>query len=589
MTGKSRYFYTFLTLVCLGLLVVATFYLPSLIKKPKYDIHYIQDWTETPDGTESFSLPHAIKWDENGEYRMYTTLPELKESTDNICFWSYLSSVEVFLENELIYYYHNVGTGSFGMASTSNWNLFELPKNASGKQLTVLLKTPYTDTEPRINAVVCGDVHDLHHWLSQKYYTYRFSEDLMFWFGLLLIVAGLILGIKTSRYNGHIWGGVLLVLFGIYTRTATQSLPLENLTPYAIGFLCYFSLFTIPIPLTLYTRAKVKSSKIKTFTCEILTYAELFVAVTAFSLHRFGKVDIHYSMPYAMVLLLVSLICTISFAINHYLKKRTKGALSAVLYSFLVLIILVTEYTQFYFLNFLPFKTGVISRIGAMGILVVEGYLLILDIFNDIKEKEKIKGEHKNLQLQMLTDNIRPHFILNTIGAIRTLIPSEPKRASDLLLDFSKYVRKNMEQKDYYTPIPFLEELDYIQTYVSLEKARFGDTITVHYNCQDNQFRILPLTVQPFVENAIKHGLFSTDNGKLWISTIPVEGGHMIEIIDNGVGFDTTHLEEFMQNKKAVGMRSAVIRLETLMNANVSIHSNVDTGTCVQIVIPESR
>ena len=146
-----------------------------------------------------------------------------------------------------------------------------------------------------------------------------------------------------------------------------------------------------------------------------------------------------------------------------------------------------------------------------------------------------------------------------------------------------------MEQKDYYTPIPFLEELDYIQTYVSLEKARFGDTISVHYNCQDNQFRILPLTVQPFVENAIKHGLFSTDNGKLWISTMPVENGHMIEIMDNGIGFDTTQLEDFMQNKKAVGMRSAVMRLESLMKAKVTIHSNSDTGTCVQIVIPESR
>jgi LytS/YehU family sensor histidine kinase len=190
----------------------------------------------------------------------------------------------------------------------------------------------------------------------------------------------------------------------------------------------------------------------------------------------------------------------------------------------------------------------------------------------------------------MLTENIRPHFTLNTIGAIRTLIPEDPQSASDLMLDFSKYIRDRIDQKDYYTPVPFLEELDNIQTYLSLEKARFGDTIEVFYDCTDTQFRILPLTVQPFVENAIKHGLFTVkDGGKLWISTYSTpKGDHVVEITDNGVGFEANQIEEAMNNKKAVGMRSAVMRLESLMKANVSIYSNSETGTNVKIQIPKA-
>ena len=80
-------------------------------------------------------------------------------------------------------------------------------------------------------------------------------------------------------------------------------------------------------------------------------------------------------------------------------------------------------------------------------------------------QKEKTEEENKKLQFQLLSSQIRPHFILNTLGAIRSMVTEDAEKASDLLYDFSMYLRKNIEEKDYMKPIPFGEELDYIETY----------------------------------------------------------------------------------------------------------------------------
>ena len=577
---------TALIVACVAFAIIFILYASRLFQKTEYNVSPIQNWN-TPSGSETFELPQTLKWDNDGKCEIFTTLPDtLRTADEYICFWTYLSSVEVLVEDEVVYHYNNSATESFGKASTSQWNFLKLPSDAAGKRLTILLESPYTDTQPHIAEVMLGDLHDLHHWQNQRYYVARFLDDSMFWVGAFLILFGII---KKSSKKYHVWIGLFLILFSCYLRTATKSVPLEGITPFAKDFLCYFSMFTLSLPFTLYTHSRVERN-FKRIWCEILLYLEIAATVICFLLHFFGVVDIHYTLSIGIGILFFALISAIYFAINYYLKKRAKGALVSLISPLTLLVVFAAEYIKFYFVGFLPFSTGLLSRLAAIVILFLESQVFIRGIIKESKKQEEIENEHRNLKLQMLTENIRPHFILNTIGAIRTLIPKDPERASNLMLDFSKYIRDRIDQKDYYTPVPFLEELDNIQTYLSLEKARFGDTIEVFYNCTDTQFRILPLTVQPFVENSIKHGLFTVkDGGKLWISTYSTpKGDHVVEITDNGVGFEANQIEEAMNNKKAVGMRSAVMRLESLMKANISIYSNSETGTNVKIQIPKA-
>lgn len=229
-----------------------------------------------------------------------------------------------------------------------------------------------------------------------------------------------------------------------------------------------------------------------------------------------------------------------------------------------------------------------------LSVIIVIG-VAILGIHVKRKKDERIclAQENKNLQLQVLTGQIRPHFILNTLGAIRTLIPQDPERASDLLYEFSKYIRSNMEQKDYSKPIPFLEEIDYIETYLSLETLRFGEKLHVEYDIVEDEFWILPLTIQPFVENAVKHGLLpKKSGGTVWISTKKTGTYFEVEIRDDGVGFDTKEFWKGLKQRKTVGMKSALFRLEHEMHATCDIQSSMEpdnSGTCVKIRIPEKR
>lgn len=236
-------------------------------------------------------------------------------------------------------------------------------------------------------------------------------------------------------------------------------------------------------------------------------------------------------------------------------------------------------------------KTGILMIcLLLLVIILLELIRLSITITNGKKEQKKLKEENKNLQLQLLTGQIRPHFILNTLGAIRTLIHKDPDRASDLLYDFSKYIRKNMEQKDYSKPIPFLEELDYIETYLSLETLRFEDKLHVEYDVREDEFFILPLTIQPFVENAVKHGLLPMkQGGTVWIATCRTEKYVEVEIKDNGVGFDVERFWDELEKRKTVGMRSAIFRLKNEMNAVIDIESSKEagcSGSLIKIQIP---
>jgi len=236
-------------------------------------------------------------------------------------------------------------------------------------------------------------------------------------------------------------------------------------------------------------------------------------------------------------------------------------------------------------------KIYIFIHVFLIAIILLEIIRIRIYIKNEKKKQEKLKEENKNLQLQILTEQIRPHFILNTLGAIRTMIHKDPDRASDLLYDFSKYIRKNMEQKDYSKPIPFLEELDYIQTYLSLETLRFEERLHVEYDISEDGFFILPLTVQPFVENAVKHGLLSTrQGGTVWITTRRTETHIEVQVMDNGVGFDVKKFWDELEERKTVGMKSAIFRLRNEMNAVIDIKSSMEpgmSGSVIKIKIPE--
>ncbi len=589
---KIRYYY--ITVGIIFLSVILLFYVPKFTKQHDHAVGYLTEWNSVDDSGEeyAFTLPHKLSQDKNGNIELSTVLPDSFKDRRTVCFWTYYQSVDVFLDGVRIYEYDN-SHESLGEASSSQWNYVTVAPESQGKVLKIKTYTPYSDVSLRLTEVVYGDTNDVRCWLEGTFGVYHSLDNFFMWVGVVFILLAFIQKVDMRYKLYQLYAGVILFLFSVYLRTGTKGLPIYWMSSYMKEFTCFFCLLMISIPLTMYIRTRVIRKPHLVLWCNILIALEMLVNLGMFTLNAFGVLDLHRSIKAALLLLFVSVATGIYCCIYYFVKERARFSYITLCSLICIIFVLTLEYLQFYQLNTLPFDTGFLSHIGATLVIVLEAVSYIMYLNSESRKRQRVIEENKNLQLQMLTSQIRPHFILNTIGAIRTLIYDDADRASDLLYSFSKYIRNNLEQKDYSKPIPFPEELDYIETYLSLEGARFGDRIKVEYQIETTGFWVMPLTVQPFVENAIKHGLFpSRQGGTLRITTKAKESSDLIRIEDNGVGFDTSILSDVFEEKKSVGMRSAILRLEREMDAKVSIRSSTDpahSGTCVEIEIPGKR
>ena len=172
---------------------------------------------------------------------------------------------------------------------------------------------------------------------------------------------------------------------------------------------------------------------------------------------------------------------------------------------------------------------------------------------------------------------MKPHFIFNTLGAIRTMIKSSPDKAYKLTTSFSKYLRANINNISPNETISFASEVDHIKTYVDIEKERFGERLTVLYDIKCDNFNMPPLTVEPLVENAVKHGVCKKiKGGTVKISSWEEEDRYIVTVEDNGVGFNIETLEN---KNNSVGIKYIKLRLKEISNADFNIESQKGVGT----------
>ena len=239
-------------------------------------------------------------------------------------------------------------------------------------------------------------------------------------------------------------------------------------------------------------------------------------------------------------------------------------------------------------------KGGVISQYVFIVLLAVAAILVLKFIPSNINavakarelEMEKIvlDAELAESRISTMMSQIRPHFIYNTLGSIEQLCKMDPPKASDLVHDFAKYLRGNFGELDNPRPILMSQEMEHVHHYISIENVRFPDmTFTFEMNSED--FHIPALTVQPIVENAIKHGLMKLPRGgTIRVVSYETDTDYCILVEDDGVGFDTSVL---IDERKHVGLRNIRERLKVMVNGRLEIQSAVGVGTKVLVSIPK--
>lgn len=199
----------------------------------------------------------------------------------------------------------------------------------------------------------------------------------------------------------------------------------------------------------------------------------------------------------------------------------------------------------------------------------------------------KLENELEESRIAIMLSQIQPHFLYNALGTIRGLCRKEPEQAWEALGDFSKYLRGNMSALTNKESIYFTSELHHIEAYLRLEKVRMGERLNILYDIQEKDFLIPPLTVQPLVENAIKHGLFDkAEGGTLILHTRKENNAIVISIKDNGLGFDENEPLTQDDHHAHIGLANVRARLKKMVDGQLIIESTPGEGTSATIILP---
>ena len=199
-------------------------------------------------------------------------------------------------------------------------------------------------------------------------------------------------------------------------------------------------------------------------------------------------------------------------------------------------------------------------------------------------EKNVVEAELKESRISIMLSQIQPHFIYNTLGTIERMCLKDPQKAFDLVRNFSLYLRGNFSELDSVTPIRFADEIKHVEYYVNIEKVRFPD-MSIEYDVEATEFVLPALSIQPLVENAIKHGLMRLETGgTVKIHSYETPTHFCVEVTDDGVGFDT---DAPIDEKKHVGLRNIRGRLKAMINGDLVLESKPGVGTKAMIMIPK--
>ena len=318
------------------------------------------------------------------------------------------------------------------------------------------------------------------------------------------------------------------------------------------------------------------STKYKHYTFLGLSILNLILYFTSHYTHLcvYFTPDNHFHRgplgAFVFILCAGGLICIVVLSLIDYFSRRSRRWLLPPVCSAII----------FYavYLDYQTINTAYPSHLDE--ILVIAMFLFYFFYHLDLVEQYN-EELLQNQKLQLMISQIKPHFFFNTIATIQALCNIDPPKASKTLGLFASYIRQNINTQTE-NIIPFSKEIEHVKTFVAIEMLRFQN-IEVSYDLQVTDFDIVTLSIQPLVENAIKHGIRAREPGTVSISTRKNDHSVVITISDNGIGFDTKIIDTL--DNTHVGINNVKNRLVLLQKATMDITSSSD-GTTITITIP---
>ncbi len=204
-------------------------------------------------------------------------------------------------------------------------------------------------------------------------------------------------------------------------------------------------------------------------------------------------------------------------------------------------------------------------------------------LYGDYQQKRELLAQ---VEIKLLQAQVNPHFLFNALNTISAVIRRDPTKARELIQHLSQFFRSNLKQK--VESVSLRDELAHVNAYLTIEKARFTDRLEVDIDIEESLLdKLLPtFTLQPLVENAIKHGVSNLlDSGRVRIFSQPVAGGHQIVVEDNAGSYVAPNPDH-----SGLGLEIVDKRLTNQFGPDAGLHIDVkpEQYTRMSFIIPNT-
>lgn len=201
---------------------------------------------------------------------------------------------------------------------------------------------------------------------------------------------------------------------------------------------------------------------------------------------------------------------------------------------------------------------------------------------------------HESLRMEAayLQAQIRPHFLFNALNSILALSEIDTGKMHELAEAFTDYLRISFDFLNTEDAVDLSHELELVKAYLYIEKQRFGERLSVAWEVDpDCRLQLPPLTIQPLVENAVKHGLLGRrQGGTVAVRVVRLGRSALIEVKDDGAGMDQETVEQLLapshERKRGVGLSNTNRRLKQQYGQGLTVQSEPGKGTTVSFVVP---
>ena len=406
---------------------------------------------------------------------------------------------------------------------------------------------------------------------------------LVCFFGLFFFpVSGFILGKINYRY---LCFGMTCFLWGLYMvmQSLKDYLNLWIIDPTICLLAVRLTGYLFIISILVYLKSNIKKPLSRSIT-NVLILVFVFTVVAAVMLHLTNTVDLTATSPNLFIVL--SIISVVMLILLCLETRGNRKALVFLLSWIPLMISLALDIVD----RFALLEGAFFVNYGLAITMAYQIVRLIFDLRLQYKEAiryQQIQRELYEAKVSVMVSQIQPHFMYNALTSIAMMCQIDPDTAQEAIVTFADYLRGNMDSLKQTKPVPFETELEHLQKYLYIEQLRFADLLHIEYDIQTTDFRLPLLSIQPLVENAVKHGVgMKEDGGTITIATRETESSYEVIVTDDGVGFDTEAPRQD-DGRSHVGMDNTQKRLRDMCDARVEITSVIGEGTTAKVILPK--